>query len=139
MTVNPSERTRAIVAETLPLVEQHRAEMEEALERYVARRGPDDPSSDRPKVTTGAIMEMLIGHVRQLDGSGPASGIAETSRRHRTLALGGAHYSCFGDALVPIMRDVLRSKATPPVLAAWTDAYWAIVHNLFRHETRLAA
>lgn len=139
MTTNLSERARDFVAETLPLMEQRRAPLEEALERYMARQGPYDPSPGQAKVTTGAIMDMLLGHARQFAGNGPAAGIAETARRHRELALGGEHYACFGDGLKPIMKDVLGSKATSPVLAAWTDAYWAIVRMLFAQETRLAA
>ncbi|HEV2747038.1 MAG TPA: hypothetical protein VGW34_07035 [Allosphingosinicella sp.] len=139
MTTNLSERARDIIAETLPLMEQHRAPLEEALERYMARQGPYDPSAGRTKVMTGAIMDMLLGHARELAGNGPAAGVVETARRHRELAFGGEHYSSFGDGLKPIMKDVLGSKATSPVLAAWTDAYWAIVRLLFARETRLAA
>lgn len=139
MTTNLSERARDVLAVTLPLMEQHRVPLEEALERYMARQGPYDPSAGRTKVTTGAIMDMLFGHAGQLAENGPAVGIGETARRHRRLALGGEHYSCFGDGLKPIMKDVLGVRATSPVLAAWTDAYWAIVWMLFAEETRLAA
>ena len=139
MTTNLSERAREIIAETLPLMERHRPSLEEALERYMARQGPYDPSAGRTKVATGAILDMLLGHARQLGGNGPAAGIVETARQHQTLALGGEHYSCFGDGLKPIMKDVLGSGATSPVLAAWTDGYWAIVRMLFRQETRIAA
>ena len=139
MTTNMSERALAVIAETLPLMEHHRAPLEEALERYMARQGPYDPSAGRTKVTTGAIMDALLGHARQLGEKGPVAGIVETAQRHRSLALGGEHYSCFGDGLKPIMKDVLGTKATSPVLAAWTDAYWAIVRRLFGQETLLAA
>ena len=136
MTTNLSERTRAIVAETLPLMKQHRAPLEAALERFMARLGP---SAERPDVTTGAITDLLLDHARQLGGKGPPAGIAETARRHRTLAIDSIHHACFGDALKPIMKDVLGAKATPPVLAAWGDTYWAIVRMLVAQETRLAA
>lgn len=139
MNINLSERARAIIAETLPLMEQHRAPLEEAFERYMQRQGPYDPSAGRAKVTTGAIMDMLLGHARQFGENGAATSIVETAHQHRTLALGGEHYSCFGDGLKPIMKDVLGREATSPVLAAWTDAYWGIVRMLFQQETRLAA
>ena len=136
MTTNLSERTRAIVAETLPLMEQHRAQLEAALKRYIARQGT---SAGRPDVTTGAITDLLLEHARQLDGTGGPAGIVETAQCHRALAIDGVHYACFGDALKPIMKDVLGAKATPPMIAAWGDAYWAIVRMLFAKETRLAA
>jgi nitric oxide dioxygenase len=133
-----SDRARAIVVESLPLIEQHRAALDDAFDQHMARHGPDD-SAERSKVASAAVMEMLLDHARSLAGRGPANGIVETARNHRALALGAEHYSTFGDGLKPILKDVLRSKATSPVLAAWTDAYWAIVRLLFRQETRLAA
>ena len=139
MTTNLNERAREIIAETLPLMEQHRAPMEAALERYMARQGPYDTSAGRSRVTTGAIAGMLFDHARAFGGKDVPVSLTETAQRHRKLSLGGEHYSTFGDALKPIMKDVLESKATSPVLAAWTDAYWAIVRMLFRQETRLAA
>jgi nitric oxide dioxygenase len=139
MNTNLSQRARAILAETQPLLQQHRAPLEEALERCMVRRGPYEPSAGRTKATTGAIMDMLLGHAGELAENGPAAGIGETARRHRALALGGEHYACFGDALKPVMKDLLGSNATTPVLVAWTDAYWAIVRMLLNQETRLAA
>jgi hemoglobin-like flavoprotein len=139
MATSLSEPARAIIAETLPLMEQHRAPLEKALERYMARHGPYDPSAGRTKVTTRAIMDMMLGRARQLGVNEAAVGIAQTARRHQTLAIGGEHYSCFGDGLKPIMKDVLGAEATSPVLAAWTDAYWASVRMLHQQQARLAA
>jgi hemoglobin-like flavoprotein len=139
MTVNLDERAYGIVAATLPLMERHRRPLQDTLERYMARQGPYDPSAGRSQATTRAIMDMLLGHARRLGEEGCADAIAATAGRHRALALGGEHYSCFGDGLKPVMKDVLGAEATSPVLAAWTDAYWAIVRRLFGRETRLAA
>jgi hemoglobin-like flavoprotein len=139
MTKDLSERAQAIVAETLPLMKRHRAPLEQALERYMARQGPYHPSAERTKATTAALADMLFGQAGRLVGDGASANIVEAARRHRTLALGGEHYSSFGDALKPIMIDVLGTNATPSVIAAWVDAYWAIVRMSFRQETRLAA
>jgi hemoglobin-like flavoprotein len=139
MTIKLSERARGILAETLPLVEQHREPLEAALTRYVARQGPYAPAPGRAEASAGAIMDMLIGHARQIVDAGRADGLTETALRHRSLALGGEHYSSFGDGLRPILKDVLGESATDPFLAAWTDAYWAIVRALFRPEARIAA
>ena len=136
MSINLSDRTRAIVTETLPLMEQHRDAIEEAMERHLGRRAPDDPSGGRTKAATRAIADMLYGHARQL---GDASGVVETAQHAPTFALGAELHSSFGDALKPIMRDALGVKATPAVTAAWGDAYWAIVRTILRQEMRLAA
>ena len=74
MTIHLSDRTRAIVTETLPLMEQHRDSIEQAMERHLARRAPDGPSGGRTKAVTHAIADLLYGHARRL-GDAPG-GIA---------------------------------------------------------------
>ena len=139
MTTDLSDRTRDIVAETLPLMARHRAPLEKALRDHMLREDIDDPSAARIAVMTQAIMDMLYDHARQLRGYGIPAATPETAARHRALALGTAQYSRFGDALKPVMRDMLGSSATPSMLSAWSDAYWAIVRTVLREETRLAA
>ncbi len=138
MTMKISERTRAVVAETLPLMERNRAALEEALERYMTSHGPYEPAEGRNKALTWAMTDMLLGHARQL-AAGKASDLSETAERHRVLAIRGELYPSFGDALHPVMRDVLGAEASAGVLAAWGDAYWAIVRALDGEEVRLAA
>jgi hemoglobin-like flavoprotein len=139
MIADLSERSRAIIAESLPMMERHRARLDEALVRYMARQGPYHPSAGRSEETALALSDMLFGRARQFAGTGPAISLFEAGRRNRALGLGGEHYSSFGDALKPIMIDVLGQKATPSIIAAWIDAYWAIVRASLRQETRLAA
>ena len=92
-----SERTRAIVVATLPLIEQHRRPLEEALKDYMARQGPPDPSPARTcSATAGAITDMLLDHAGELDRTAEPAAIAQTARRHRALAIGGQHYSRSG-------------------------------------------
>ena len=132
MTTDLSDRTRDIVAHTLPLMARHRASLEEALRDHMVRDDIDASSVQ-------AIMDMLYDHARQLRGYGIPDGTADTAARHRALALDTVQYSRFGDALKPVMRDVLGSSAMPPMRAAWADFYWAIVRTVLREETRLAA
>lgn len=139
MNIDMDPRARAIIAETLPLLERNRAPLEAALARYLARQAADPHDSESGRVHAGAILDMLLGHAWPVGDGRPAASIGETARQHRALGLGGDHYSTFGDGLKPIMRDVLGSKATSPALAAWTDTYWAIVRKLFEQEQRLAA
>jgi hemoglobin-like flavoprotein len=139
MNIHLSERSRAIVAETLPMMERNHIPLQEAMERSMARQGPHDPSSARTKVRVRAIVDMLLDHAGGLGRSGRSPAVAATAQRHRAQAIGGEHYSSFGDGLKPVMKDVLGAKAAAPVIAAWGDAYWAIVRTVFDREARLAA
>lgn len=139
MSANLSERARIFVSESLPMMEDHRHALEEAIESYMRRTGPGVSLADPARSASATIMDMLLGHASDLGlGRTPVS-ITETARDHARLGLNGEHYSSFGDALKPAMRDVLGKKATSPVLAAWTDAYWTIVWKLFQQERKLAA
>ena len=65
---------------------------------------------------------------------------ADLASRHRALGLNSAYYSSFGDALKPVMKDVLGTKAVSPVLVAWTGTPWpdlivsAAIAALFLHS-----
>jgi hemoglobin-like flavoprotein len=139
MTINLSERTRAIVADTLPLMTEQRAPLQRELERHMLRQGLDDAPSAGATAMVAELVDMLLDHAGELAGNALDSATTETARRHRALRLGSEHYSCFGDALKPIMQDVLGKKAPTQVISAWGDTYWAIVRMLFRQEARLAA
>ena len=139
MSSNLSERARIVVSESLPLMKQHHVELEEAIASYIEKTGPDVSLTDPARSASTTIMDMLLGLAADPSPGRTAEAIAETARDHARLGLNGEHYSSFGDALKPAMRDVLGTKATSPVLAAWTDAYWTIVWKLFQQERKLAA
>ena len=120
-------------------MKQHHIELEEAIASYFGKTGPDVSLTDPARSASATIMDMLLGHAADLGSGRTPETIAKTARDHARLGLNGEHYSSFGDALKPAMRDVLGKKATSPVLAAWTDAYWTIVWKLFQQERKLAA
>lgn len=128
-----------VILKSLPMMERHRVTLGSALGRYMARRGPYDSSPGGDKLTRSAITDMLFDHAREIAGARPLVRIEETARRHRVLGLTPEHYSRFGDGLGAVMKDVLGANASPGLLAAWGDAYWAIVRSLARQDQLLAA
>lgn len=128
-----------IILKSLPMMERKRGQLGSAMGRYMARCGPDDPSAGGDKITRGAITDMLFDHAREIAGARPLIRIQETARQHRLLGLTAEHYSCFGDGLGTVMKDVLGANASPAVLAAWGDAYWAIVRSVSRSDQLVAA
>jgi hypothetical protein len=119
-----------LILKSLPMMERNRGQLGSALGRYMARAGHYDPSVGGDKIARGAITDMLFDHARAIAGARPLIRIEETARQHRMLGLTAEHYSRFGDGLGTVMKDVLGANASPAVLAAWGDAYWAIVRSV---------
>ena len=139
MTKIVSTSTAKIVARSLPLMEERRDALEAAMRRYMGRSGPYDPSKGRHELTTRTLFDMLFDHARGIDAAGGIAATGQHGERHRQLAIGGEHYSSFGDGLMPIMKDVLGTEAAPPLLSAWGDAYWAITRHVAAQPAAMAA
>jgi len=125
-----STRSATIVSQSLPMMRRKRSEIEAAMTSHMGRSGPFDPSKGRHEVTTGAILDMLYDHATSIGATGTIDRNGGHGDRHRLLAIGGEHYSHFGDGLVPVLKDVLGAEAEPSLLAAWSDAYWAITRTV---------
>ncbi len=128
-----------IVLRSLPLLEHHRKELQAAMRRYMGRCAPPDRSPQDHHVVGPVIMDMLFDHAREAGGGRPLVRIAETARQHRRHRLTAQHYSCFGDGLGAVLKDVLGGKASPPVVWAWGDTYWTIVRATLQEDLLLAA
>lgn len=139
MITSVSKTSAAAIAASLPLMEERRKQLEAAMSRHMAANGPFDPSKGRHQVTTGAIMGMLLDHAGRISDAGEIAGNERHATDHARLAIDGDHYSAFGDGLGAVMKDVLGADATPALLAAWGDAYWAIVRMIAAAPVRLAA
>jgi hemoglobin-like flavoprotein len=132
-----SHSTAASIASSLPLMDSRRGEIEVALGRNLPRTGSGAPS-DR-QAAAAAILDMLLDHAGRISGKAEIARVDGHASRHRQLGIGAAHYSCFGDALGPVMKDVLGAKATPTLRAAWGDTYWAIARMVAAEPVALAA
>ncbi|WP_237438386.1 hypothetical protein [Alteraurantiacibacter buctensis] len=115
-----SDKTAGVVAQSLSLLKDHRQGISSAMKRYVGR---SDSADGVPM-----IFDMLFDYAPSLSGYAnnlPDPG--EIQRRHMALGITSQTYSLFGDGLGAILRDVLGAQATPALISAWGDTYWAIV------------
>ena len=60
-------------------------------------------------------------------------------REHETLGIAGRHYSRFGDALVPVIRDVIGRGTPREVSSAWVDGFWAMIRAVQADPAKAAA
>ena len=122
-----SDRTRSLIARSLPLVQQRRDRLAEEMERSLAATETTTDAFGQHEVTAMMLVELLLAQARKLVESGAFGPLGDISAEHRALAIDGRHYSRFGDALVPVLRDLLGPTSPRELAAAWSETFWAVI------------
>ena len=73
------------------------------------------------------IVDLLVRQASLIAETGDVAGLETVAAEHRSLEIEGRHYSRFGDALVPILRDLLGPRVPREVPSAWCDTFWAVI------------
>ena len=76
------------------------------------------------------LVQLLLDRVRSLVETGEFGAVDGLFDEHRALGIDGRHYSRFGDALVPILRDVLGPGAPREIAGLWCDTFWSLIREL---------
>ena len=132
-----SERTTAFLARSLPMVRQHKAEIVVRMEMSLRDVAPEP--GDRAELIARTLLGLLIAQAAGLVDGGRPAGLESAARELRSLEIGGRHYSRFGDALVPILKDVLGGATPRQVASAWCDTFWLMVEALGPTEETAAS
>ena len=132
-----STRLRSLLSRSLPLVQQHKAVLVERIERSLAAaEGADEPFG-QAEVSAMMLVELLLGQARSLVESGVLAPLGDVAAEHRALGITGRHHSRFGDALVPILRDLLGTTVPREIPAAWCDLFWAVLREAQAAEAKV--
>jgi hemoglobin-like flavoprotein len=70
------------------------------------------------------ILAVAVNGLHRLDAIKPA--IEDLARRHLAYGVVDAHYPMVGDTLLWTLEQALGAAFTPPVRAAWSEAYRVI-------------
>ena len=125
-TVSP--RTRSLIARSLPLVQQRRETLVTRMEAALAELDTSESATGQAEVAASVLVDLLLDEARQLMESGAFGELGFVPGEHYLLEITGRHYSRFGDALMPALRDLLGPVTPREVLAAWVDTFWAIIN-----------
>ena len=123
-----STRTRSLIARSLPLVQQRREALVERMEAALAELDTRDSAIGQAEVTAVVLVDLLLDEARQLVESGAFGPLSYVPGEHYLLEITGRHYSRFGDALMPVLRDLLGPIPPRELLSAWVDTFWAIIN-----------
>ena len=124
----PSERTRQMLSQSLPLVQAHRHDLIDRVHAGLALAEPDR-NPGQSEVNAMVLVEMLLAQVRHLLDSGAFQDLEKISDEHEALLISGRTYSRFGDLLVPILKDLLGPNVPGAVPGAWCDTFWRLIRE----------
>lgn len=124
-----SNRTLDLIAQSLPLVEHHRDALTAGIELPLRSVGADE-AFGQSEVVAMILVGMLIEQAHHVIRIGGLRDVEDRAEEHRALAISGRHYSRFGDALVPVLKDVLGPNTPASVPGAWCDLFWSIIRAM---------
>lgn len=136
MLIEISDRTRDLLAQSLPFMEQRKDALIERLGAYLGSAGDADEDAELVAIM---LTELMIGQAVNLVRSGDLHDLDDVGHEHRMLRIHGRHYSRYGDALNPVIRDVLGPQVPGEVAGAWGDIFWTIIRAMQALEKEVDA
>jgi hemoglobin-like flavoprotein len=124
--------SRLKLAQSVRILERHRVNLSEALgERMVALEDREEPFG-QGDVTALQLTDLLIECARDLAAFGDMRDLRTIAADHERIGIDGRHYSRFGVALEPILRELIGPQLSPPMITACCDAFWLLVRKIGR-------
>ncbi|HVZ09691.1 NO-inducible flavohemoprotein [Rhodopila sp.] len=142
MTARLTSETIALVKATVPALEQHGL----AITRRMYERMFQDPairdlfnqSHHQDAAQPKALAAAVLAYARNIDNLGVLGGAVERiAQKHVALNILPEHYPHVATSLLGAIADVLGEAASPEVLGAWGDAYWALADILIGREAAI--
>jgi hypothetical protein len=129
------EDVRVRLAQSMAVVDRHRAEIIRKIDgRLVAEETGEAPLGQAEVVAT-MLVTLLIDCVGDLAAFGGLRHLGVVAKEHRRLRIDGRHYSRFGMALAPALRELLGPRVSPQIISAWCDAYWFVIRTMKPDES----
>jgi hemoglobin-like flavoprotein len=134
-----SDRTRNHLFHSLSAVETHKEAVIEAMASSLAASEPHEQPSAHARTTAMLLVNMLVQEARHLIQKRDPEELELHIAEHELHGIAGRHYSRFGDALIPVLRDAIGPGLSKTVAAAWCDAFWAIIGMMQQQEAEAGA
>lgn len=129
-----AEETRLALAQSLAVVDRHRDAITMAMQKRLVAMETNDEAFGQGDVTALVLVRLLADGAADMVARREVRDLGAEAREHRRLEIDGRHYSRFGLALAGGLREALGPRLSPSMIAAWTDAYWAVIRELAPEE-----
>jgi hemoglobin-like flavoprotein len=128
------EDVRLHLTESIAVVAAHRERITSLMQAHLAALASEAEASGHGEVAGAMLVEMLLESASHVAACGAIGDLSGRSGVHQRHSIDGRHYSRFGLALAPIMREVLGPSLPPRIVSAWCDAYWITVQHMTPRE-----
>ena len=125
-----SEDARLRLAESIAVVERHRAEITTRMQAQLAALETEKDPFGQAEVTGMMLVNLLLDSASDLAACGAVGDLGHVAGEHRRLEIDGRHYSRFGLALALVLREVLGPSLSPRIVSAWCDAFWFTIRHV---------
>lgn len=141
-----SDKSRALVEATLPVVAEHIQEITEHFYRHLFTVHPEllDGTFNRGNQAEGTQRQALAGSVAAFASALvntpdhlPENLLARVAHKHASLGIQPDQYQVVHDNLMWAIADVLGDAVTPDIAAAWDEVYWLMADALIHIERGL--
>jgi len=130
-----AEDIRLRLAQSMPIVERSRAAITEKMQSRLQQLEAPEEAFGQAEVTAPMLVNLLIDGASDLAAFGGLRHLDAVASEHRRLDIDGRHYSRFGLALAPVLREILGMRLPPKMASAWSDAFWFIIGQMRPEET----
>ena len=128
------ESLRRRLAESLPLIENHRSKLTAMMQARLAELAGEGESCARADVAGAMLVDLLVHTARDLAAWGRVSDLDLFAAEHLRLGIDGRDYLRFGLVLGPLLEDLRGPPLKPPAAAAWRDAFWHAIGQMPLHS-----
>jgi hemoglobin-like flavoprotein len=139
MSSSISESTRTNLFRSIAAVEAAAPAIIDGLAASLARAEGEAAPFTRARAIAGLLVQMLLEQAAPMIERRELSGVGEIGAAHAAQGIDGRHYSGFGDALVPVLKDALGPRLPGAVASAWCDAFWLVIRLVLQEGHRQPA
>lgn len=138
-----SESTRAIIKQTVPVLEQHGTVITKTFYKNMLTdnkellnyfNGANQVKGAQPTALATTVLA-AAKHIDDLSAILPH--VEQIGHKHRALQIMPEHYPIVGSNLLRAIKEVLGEAATPEIVNAWAEAYGVIADVFIGIEKKM--
>ena len=118
------------LAQSLAVVDSNREAIVEKMQQRLVSLETEDEAFGQGEVTAMMLVDLLVSGASDLAACGALPDLQATASEHKRLDIDGRHYSRFGVALAPVLREALGPRLPPKFASAWCDAFWFVIRQI---------
>ena len=127
-----SEKVRDNLFHSFAAIEAAAPAIKAAMTPGLALAEGEQAPFARARGIATTLVDMLLEQARPMAEGRTPHNLETVAARHRLQGIDGRHYSRFGDALAPVLRDAVGPRLPGAVTAAWGDAFWVVIRGVMR-------